>query len=193
MKAKGPGQSALLLLDIIGALQKRRISYAIVGAFAASFYGVVRASMDADAVISLQTGETDVTTLLGDLRRHPLKVVYRKGDWKDPIGAVINVEDNFGNRVDLLMSIRGMSEGLFARTVEAKFMEARIRLVGIEDFIAMKVFAASPKDLNDAMGVLKISYDRVNLMLLKELALKYGKPALRQLQSLLKDAGLSAV
>lgn len=190
MRAKGPGQSALLLLDVIDALGKLRISYAIVGAFAASFYGVVRASVDADAVISLQLNDRNIKGLLDKLRRHRLKSLYRKGDLNDPIGAVINVEDGFGNRVDLLMNIRGMSEGLFSRTVEAGFMNARIRLIGIEDFIAMKVFAGSPKDMNDASGVLKISSDRVNVTLLKELARKYGKETLRQLQPLLKEAGL---
>ena len=105
MRSKGPGQSALLLLDVIDVLHKLHIPYAIVGAFAASFYGVVRASMDADAVISLEPNQADVRTLLDELRKADLKNTYRKGDLNDPIGAVVNVEDNFKNRVDLLMNI----------------------------------------------------------------------------------------
>ena len=59
MRAKGPGQSALLLLDVIGVLNALRVPYAIVGAMAASFYGVVRASLDADAVVSLRAGRVE--------------------------------------------------------------------------------------------------------------------------------------
>ncbi|PIW59549.1 MAG: hypothetical protein COW13_04495, partial [Candidatus Omnitrophica bacterium CG12_big_fil_rev_8_21_14_0_65_50_5] len=57
MKISGPGQSPLLLLSIIPSFNKVKIPYAVVGAFAASFYGVVRASLDADAVIFLQDDE----------------------------------------------------------------------------------------------------------------------------------------
>lgn len=42
MKAKGSGQSTLLLLGIIDILSKAKVTYAVVGAFAASFYGVIR-------------------------------------------------------------------------------------------------------------------------------------------------------
>lgn len=189
MKAKGPGQSALLLLDVISLLNKQHIPYAIIGAFAASFYGVVRASMDADAVISLQPGQTDIKVLLDELRKAGLKSSYRKGDLKDPVGAVVNVEDRFRNRVDLLMNIRGVSEAIFSRTVEAEFMKVRIRLVGIEDFIAMKIFAGSPQDLSDVVGVLKVSFDRIHMALLKELVQRHGKYALVKLGSLLKKLG----
>ncbi len=186
-QAKGPGQSALLLLDVIGILDKRRIPYAIIGAFAASFYGMVRASMDADALISLQPGERDVKALIHELHEAGLKAAHRQGDVKDPVGAVVHVEDRFKNRVDLLMNIRGVSEAVFSRTIEAEFMGARIRLIGVEDFVAMKIFAGSPKDLNDAAGVLKVSGGRLNLKLLRGLVSNYGKGALRKLESLLKE------
>ncbi|MBI3010205.1 MAG: hypothetical protein HYY57_04400 [Candidatus Omnitrophica bacterium] len=189
MRAKGPGQSALLLLDVIDILDKLHIPYAIVGAFAASFYGVVRASMDADAIISLQAPRADVQVLMDELRKVSLSCVYRKGDLDDPIGAVLNIEDNFQNRVDLLMSIHGMTDAVFSRTVETEFMNARIRLIGVEDFIAMKIFAGSSKDLSDVVGVLEVSFKRINLPLLEELVRRYGKDALRKLQSLLKERG----
>ena len=73
MKIRGPGQSSLLLLKVIKLLNKRRVPYAIVGAFAASFYGVVRASLDADAVISLGDDE-DIEDVLGALQVSPEKI-----------------------------------------------------------------------------------------------------------------------
>ncbi|MBI3319096.1 MAG: hypothetical protein HYZ89_00695, partial [Candidatus Omnitrophica bacterium] len=143
MRAKGPGQSTLLLLDVIAALNKLHVSYAIIGAFAASFYGVIRASMDADAAVSFPHGQDDVARLLDALRQAGLRVTYRKGDAHDPIGAVINAEDRFTNRVDLLMDIRGTTAALFSRAIDAKFMKTRIRVIGLEDFIATKIFAGS--------------------------------------------------
>lgn len=186
MRAKGPGQSALLLLDVIERLQVLRVPYAIIGAFAASFHGVVRASLDADALISLSQSQVDIKGLTDALRKAGLKSVYRTGDVDDPVGAVVQVEDGFRNRVDLLMNMQGVSDAVFSRTIEAEFIRLRVRVIGVEDFIAMKILAGSPKDLDDAAGVLRVSYHRANLTLLNELVRPHGKAALRTLESLLR-------
>ena len=186
MRTTEAGQSPLLLLDVIDVLEARRVPYAIIGAVAASFYGVVRTSMDADALIALPPGRADAKPLVAVLQEVGLQVVHRRGETGDPIGAVLNVEDRFGNRVDLLMSIRGMTDAVFARTVETTFMGARIQLIGLEDFIAMKIFAGSPKDLSDATGALQVSAKRVDRTRLKALVRPYGTRALSTLESLLQ-------
>ena len=86
------------------------------------------------------------------------------------------------------MNIQGMTDAVFSRTIEAEFMGARIRVIGVEDFVAMKIFAGGQKDLNDATGVLQVSHDRIDRTLLKELVRPYGKGALATLESLLKEA-----
>lgn len=186
-QTKGPGQSALLLLDVIRILDQSVISYAIVGAFAASFYGVVRASLDADAVISMDPTHAGVEKLKAAFRQAGFHVTYRKGDTRDPIGAVLNVGDKFSNRVDLLIRVRGMEQEAFRRTVTTRFMGQGIRLIGLEDFIAMKLFAGNPQDLHDAVGVLKMAHGRVDRALLKRVARNYGRDVLHQLESLLKE------
>jgi hypothetical protein len=45
----------LLLLDAITVLLAEDIEYAVIGAMAASVHGVIRASLDADAILSLAT------------------------------------------------------------------------------------------------------------------------------------------
>ena len=148
MRATAPGQSALLLLDVIDLLDKRDIPYAIVGAFAASFYGVVRASLDADAVISIRTLE-EGDRLCRDFTGQGWSVEHRRGDPDDPITAVINIQDAFHNRVDLLIGIRGMRKEVFDRVEQAKFMGSAIKIAGLEDFITMKIFAGSPRDIQN--------------------------------------------
>ena len=53
MRTNASGESALLLLDVVQVLSKEQVDYAIVGAMAASVYGVIRASRDADALLSI--------------------------------------------------------------------------------------------------------------------------------------------
>lgn len=186
MRTTAPGQSALLLLDVINLLNERHIHYAIVGAFAASFYGVVRASLDADAVISIQTSQEAVDLCI-DLRVKGLSVEHRNGQQDDPIAAVINIQDHFHNRVDLLMGIRGMTEEVFHRAQEAQFMGSFIKIIGQEDFIAMKTFAGSPKDIQDVIGVLSVSGPKVDLISLKKITAQYGADCVQRLEGLLKE------
>ena len=53
MRATRSGESALLLLDVVDLLLDQKIDYAVVGALAASIDGAMRASMDADVVLSV--------------------------------------------------------------------------------------------------------------------------------------------
>jgi len=187
MRARASGQSAYLLLDVIERLDQLHISYAVIGAMAASFYGVVRASLDADAVISLASVKAGIPVLRKALDQKGLKVSFHSGDRDDPIGAVMNIEDKFGNRVDLLMNIKGVSEDIFSRTISSKLENTKILFAGPEDFIAMKIFAGSPQDISDARGVFQVSAGKIDKTLLKKLVSVYGPSALKTLESLLKN------
>ena len=57
MRASAPGQSALLMADVAESLARRGVRYAVIGAMAAAVHGVVRASLDADAIVALQVRE----------------------------------------------------------------------------------------------------------------------------------------
>lgn len=140
MRARRSGESALLLLDAIDVLSRGGVSYAVIGAMAASVHGVVRASMDAD----------------------------------DPIAAVLALTDEFGNRVDLLVGLRGLEPAAFERVLEVPFEGERLRIIGREDFIAMKLFAHGPQDIVDAELALTAAGRDLDLPLLKRLASQYG-------------------
>ncbi len=186
MRTTAPGQSALLLLDIIDILNQRKTAYAVIGAFAVSFYGSVRASLDVDAVISIHTRE-ELTGLSRDLKHAGWVVEQRRGDQDDPIAGVTYIQDQFGNRVDLLLGIRGMDKKIFDRVKEARFMNSKIKMVSQEDLIAMKIFAGSPKDLQDVIGIFQVSGTAIDLILLKKLTSQYGSSSTKKLQELLKE------
>ncbi|HLG18465.1 MAG TPA: hypothetical protein VI895_01450 [Bdellovibrionota bacterium] len=183
MKTTGPGQSTLLLLDAVDILNHLKIPYAVVGAIAAAFHGLVRASQDADVVISLPSG--DLPELEKEMHRAGFLVELSKGDVDDPVTAVLMLADAYENRVDLLLGIRGMEAGALSRALEAAFMGGHIRIIGAEDFIAMKIFAGGPKDMDDVRGVLEVSREKLDLPLLKKLTRRYGAGEARTLASLL--------
>jgi len=185
MPTKGPGESPLLFLDVVKILDKFDVAYAVVGAFAAAFYGAIRASIDVDAIISLQNISSNMNQLIDALKDKKYHVKLRMGDQDDPVGAVINVEDGLGNKVDLLMNIKVIHEDVFNRSVKTKFMGTQIMIVGLEDFIAMKIFAGSAKDIDDIKNVLSAD-NSLNIKFLKSLVAKQGERAQKQLDKLLK-------
>jgi hypothetical protein len=49
-----------------------------------------------------------------------------------------------------LVGLRGLEPAAFSRLVDVPFQGERLKVIGHEDFIAMKLFAHGPQDLVDA-------------------------------------------
>jgi predicted nucleotidyltransferase len=183
VSANAPGQSLLLLLDIVELLESERIPYGVVGALAASVYGTVRATTDADALISLPAPK--LAALEKRLRKQGFTATLRRGDAEDPIPALVAISDGFGNRVDLLGGLRGLDPAAFERTLAVPFSGRTLRIIGREDFIAMKCFAGGPQDLADAREALRTVDGRLDLDLLRRVTRRFGRPAADALERLL--------
>ena len=95
MRTSASGESALLLLDVVRILGKEQVDYAIVGAMAASVYGVIRASRVADALLSISVPA--LAELEQTFRAAGFHTELRRGDFDDPIGAVLTLQDSFDN------------------------------------------------------------------------------------------------
>ena len=183
MKTTGPGQSLLLLLDVVAALDDQGIRYGVVGAIAASVYGTVRATTDADALVSAPLSR--LIKLERTLRKDGLTVELRRGDAIDPIPALLTISDQFGNRVDLLGGLRGLDPGAFDRTFGVPFSGTTLQIIGREDFIAMKCFANGPQDIADAQEATRAANPPIDLDLLRRMARRFGRPAADALEKLL--------
>ncbi len=63
---------------------------------------------------------------------------------------MLSLSDEFGNRVDLLLGLRGLGADAYSRATVIPFQNGELRVVSREDFIAMKLFAHGPQDRIDA-------------------------------------------
>ena len=169
-------------MDAVAVLEIEKIDYAVIGAMAASLYGVVRASLDADAVMSLTVQQAPA--LEKKFGAAGFLTTLNRGDPEDPIPAVLSVADRFQNRVDLLVGLRGLESAAFTRTVEVPFRGASLRFIGCEDFIAMKVFAGGPQDIADAKAAISAAGASLDTALLQRLAKQFGRDALELLEEL---------
>jgi hypothetical protein len=186
MRPTGVGQSALLLLDAIALLGREQIPHAVIGAMAASIHGAVRASLDADAVISL--GSAKLADLERAFEAAGFQIELRRGGEDDPIPAVLHLSDRFKNRVDLLVGLRGLEPEAFSRAIDVQLQGASMRVVGREDFIAMKAFAGSPQDISDARNAITAARGSLDLALVRRLAKRYGRDASEGLEQLLHES-----
>lgn len=181
MRTTAPGQSILLMMDAITLLNREKIDYAVIGAMAGSVHGSIRASIDADAVISLSVQKS--AELEEKFQAAGFETELRKGDLEDPIPAVLSLNDSYGNRVDLLLGLRGMENQAFFRALEVNFENETLRVIGKEDFIAMKVFAGGPQDLVDAQRVLAAA-ESLDMELLRRLVKGFGRDTEKTLDRL---------
>ena len=183
MRTNRSGESALLLLDAVETLVANNIQYAVVGAIAASVHGAVRASMDAAVVLSLAVQEAKELERIFKAARFATEL--SRGDFGDPIPALLKLTDGYGNRVDLLIGLKGMEAEAFARIIEVPFRGQKLRFIGREDFIAMKAFAGGPMDIVDATRARAAAGASLDEALLRRLAKQYGRDTLQVVERLL--------
>ena len=183
MRASKTGESALLLLDVVDLLAAQKIEYAVIGALAASIHGAVRASMDADIVLSV--GMPEMENLDRLFKAAGFHTEVRRGDFEDPIPGLLKVNDSHGNQADLLIGLRGLEQQAFSRVIEVPFQGGALKFIGLEDFIAMKAFAGGPIDLVDAARAISAGRHSLDLDLVRRLAGNYGLDASESLERLL--------
>lgn len=183
MRPSGPGQAVKLLLDVVEILRREKIDYAVIGAMAASVHGAVRASLDADAVLSLALEQ--LRELENKFKTAGLNTQLRQGEINDPIAALLKISDVFENRVDLLIGLRGLEPTAFARAIDVPYLDTFLRVIGREDFIAMKLFAGGPLDIDDARRTIAAATS-LDTDLLLRLSTQYGADTVVILNKLLK-------
>lgn len=187
MRARSRGESALLLMDVLDVLRAKTVKYAVVGAMAGAVHGVIRASLDADAIVSLAAQEA--SALSNDLTAAGFNVELKKGDFEDPISAVLVIKDKYRNRVDLLFGLKGFDPDAFDRTLQVEMNGQPLQVVGREDFIAMKLYAGGPVDLRDAQQAFFVNRDAIDIPLLEKLTARFGRHAAKKLDSLIREFG----
>jgi hypothetical protein len=183
MRTHGRGQSPLLLLDVVDVLRAEKTDYAVIGAVAGTVHGVVRVSKDADVLLS--AAAPDGPKIERAFKNAGFRTIFNRGDLDDDIQGLLRVSDEFGNQVDMLLGLRRLDPKAFSRTIEVPLQGVPLRFIGREDFIAMKVYAGGPVDLQDAENAVAAKPEGLDVRLVRELAKRFGQTASRSLEAIL--------
>jgi len=182
MRTQAPGQSSLLFLDVAEILTTRNVPCAVIGALAAAVHGEVRGTTHADALLSIALPR--LSALGRAFEKAGFHTQLRLGDPDDPIPALLVLQDAHENTVELLAGLRGMDPEAFSRTIIVPFQGDALRVIGREDFIAMKCFAGGPQDLADARAALLAPGSQLDRDLLRRVTRRFGRPAADALEQL---------
>lgn len=185
MRTQRPGQSALLFLDVVELLDREHIDYLLIGAFALSVHGTLRASTDVDALLNVPYARLKELSAL--FAAAEFEVGLNRADEDDPICNMLMLSDAHGNRVDLLGGLRRLDPQVFSRAIEVAFRGVNLRVVGREDFIAMKCFAGGPQDLLDARAAFEGAQGPLDLDLLRAVTRRFGRDAADRLENLAEE------
>ncbi len=137
-----------LLQEIRTTLDAAGIRHALIGAMALSAYGVNRATLDLDLLV------TDASCLKPDLwaelRARGVAVEVRKGDLTDPLAGVVRLQDAGEGPIDVVV-------GKFpwqARLIERAELIGGNLVVRVADLVLLKLYAGGPQDAWDVQQLL---------------------------------------
>jgi len=152
-------------LKIIGDIfRDNKIPFALIGAYAASAWGVVRATRDIDILIEIKKEE--IERISSELRKKSFQAEIRFGDPEDPLVGVIklNFKTKEGDEsIDLILGIKKLPKNIFQRTINLTIFEQIIPVVSPEDLVLMKLLAGSPLDIQDAQGIIDVLKEKIDL------------------------------
>lgn len=152
----------MFIRNIIGALEKHRVRYALVGGHAVALHGAVRGTVDIDIVIdlrkkSLAAAETALQEL-GLESRLPVTAseVYKfRKEYIQNRNLIAWSFINSNNPLEVVDIL--ITEDLNnIKTIKKQAFGMNIKVVAIPDLIAIKKKAGRPQDIEDIKALEKL-------------------------------------
>jgi len=127
-------------------------SYALVGGFAVSAWGVARATQDLDLAVALGTSHPQT------LAAH-LGATYQPGDADDPLRGVFRLTLKGGGRgipVQVIVLQPKWADVVFEGVETIKVLSCAVPVVNWQALVLMKLYAGGPIDLQDARSIVAV-------------------------------------
>jgi hypothetical protein len=132
-----------VLQTLVETFMKEKIDYALIGAFALSAYGYVRATQDVDFIVRSK----DQGRIVLFLESLGFETIYRSTGYSNHVHPLSGL-----GRIDFVYVKGETAEQVFQTAKELPVLgDLRLRVAGVEHIVALKVFAMK----NDPERVLR--------------------------------------
>jgi predicted nucleotidyltransferase len=158
----------MFYVELFAALNRHKVDYLLIGGLAVSLHGVERATMDVDITVAMNPG--NLTALIDTAKELKLTPVLPV-----PLESLSNIEllrnwhaqrhleafalrtpDLAGVTIDVLLFPPVDFAGMTARAVEFDVAGTWIKVVSIDDLIALKSAVGRPIDISDVEHLQRI-------------------------------------
>ncbi len=178
------------LANITLSLDNYEIPYAIIGGYAVLFHGEARFTEDIDIVLGMDASQLEAVLLAVSGRFEPRTENTESFVYKTNVLPLISLENRV--HVDLVFSFIEFERKAIKRSVSTEVNGKTVKIVKAEDLIVYKLFAARPRDIEDAKNILKKKKDTLDLKEvtteLRKLSELTGNPQLVEDWEKLKDS-----
>jgi hypothetical protein len=158
----------MFYLDLFSALHRHEVEYTLIGGLAVALHGIERNTMDVDIALVLTPGNVDrFLHAAQDLRLTPvlpvpivtLRDTDTLRDWHDRRhlqAFSLRAPSAAGVTLDVLLFPPIDPQALHRRALSLDIAGAPVRVVAIDDLIALKQCAGRPLDLDDVAHLQRV-------------------------------------
>jgi hypothetical protein len=159
-----------LIEDLAGAFDRLGLQYAVGGAIATNYWGIVRTTVDADCLVAIPAlkyqAMVDELRSLGATIRDP-------GGAESPV-SVADLREQVQSQHFCRLACRSIPVELFTpavplqheilrRALPLPLENREVRVTTAEDLILLKMAFHRGKDVGDVRGILRVQQDRLDL------------------------------
>lgn len=127
-------------------------SYALIGGFAVSAWGVARATQDIDLAVALGPSEPQALA-------EYLEATYEPGDIDDPLRGVFRLNltcEGQSVPVQLIVLPSNWADIAFRGVETVKTLGCSVPVVSWQALVLLKLYAGGPVDLQDARSIVAV-------------------------------------
>ena len=158
----------MFYLDLFTALDRHHVDYLLIGGLAVSLHGVERATMDVDITVAMTPDNlAHLTETAKELRLAPVLPVPLQSltdiellrQWhaeRNLEAFALRTPDLAGVTVDVLLFPPVEFSGMAQRAIVINVADTPIRVVAIDDLIALKQAVGRPIDISDVEHLQRI-------------------------------------
>ncbi len=158
----------MFYLELFSALDRHKVDYLLIGGLAVSLHGVERATMDVDITVAMNPAnlaaliETAKELKLTPVLPVPLESlgdIELLRDWhtqRNLEAFALRTPELAGVTIDVLLFPPVEFAGMTARAVEFEIAGTAIKVVSIDDLIALKKAVGRPIDISDIAHLQRI-------------------------------------
>lgn len=181
-----------VILRLADAFEELSVPYAIGGAIATSFWGIPRATQDADCLVAIPA--VAYQRLSDALDARGFEIEQPSGPRPVTVSALLEQvrHDKYmtllcrATSVELFVPVVPLQQSILKRAVERLFHGRPLRITTAEDMILLKMAFHRQKDLLDIKGILHIQKGLLDLAYLRQWSVEMLEPpAARELDELI--------